>query len=314
MTNAESAELFLNGASLGRKDRPAYNYIQWQVPYAPGKLEAVAYKDGKEYTRTAVETTGEAAALTLTPDRASLAGDGNDAMPVTVSAVDAQGRVVPGADNLVTFTVTGPGRNLAHGNGDNNCHDPEQGPTRRVFHGLAQLIVQSALGSGPLVVRAESPGLKPAEITLDVRAVPAIPAQPAAEPRFAINRWRVAPAQSAKPDANVEMSESDMNSWMAVNVGNLQKTPKGQWALYRASFNPWQGISNQGGKLAFEKVHGIAEFWLDGAKVAEKTDAAPAAFTLDLPAKSGKRVVTILIKAEGADQTGFTGSIVATAH
>ena len=38
---------------------------------------------------------------------------------------------------------------------------------------------------------------------------------PAAEPRFALDKWRVAPAQVAQPDANVVMSEADMNSWMA---------------------------------------------------------------------------------------------------
>jgi beta-galactosidase len=314
MTNGESVELFLNGTSLGRKDRPAYDYIQWQVPYAPGTLEAVAYKAGKEYTRTSVSTTGEVAALTLTPDRATLDGDGNDAMPITVSAVDAQGRVVPRSDNLVTFTVTGPGRNIGHGNGDHNSHDPEQGPTRRVFHGLAQLIVQSSIGSGPLVIRAESLGLKSAEITVDVRSVPARPALAAAEPRFAVSKWRVAPAQTEKPDATVEMSEADMNTWMAISVGNLQKTPKGQWALYRTSFTPWQGISQRGGKIHFDKIHGLAEFWLDGVKVAEKTNSAASAYDLDLPAKPGKRVLTVLLKADKADQTGFSGSVVVTAR
>ncbi|MEN9840448.1 MAG: beta-galactosidase, putative, bgl2C, partial [Verrucomicrobiota bacterium] len=299
MTNGESVELFHNGTSLGRKDRPEYDYIQWQVPYAAGKLEAVTYKAGKEYARSVVETTGEVAALTLTPDRDWLAGDGHDAMPITVSAVDAQGRVVPRSDNMVTFTVVGPGRNLAHGNGDHNCHEPEQGPTRRVFHGLAQLIVQSDIGAGPLRIRAESPGLKPAEITLTVRSVPARPALAAAEPRFAISKWRVSAAQPEQPNARVEMSEADMNSWMAINVGNLQKVPKNQWVLYRTSFTPWQGISERGGKVIFEKVFGRAEFWVDGVKVAVKPDAAPALFTLELPAKAGKREITVLVQAVG---------------
>jgi len=309
MTNGESVELFLNGVSLGRKDRPAFDYIQWQVPYAPGSLEAVAYMAGKEFTRASVSTTGEVAALTLVPDRTWLAGDGNDALPITVSAVDSQGRVVPRSDNLVTFTVTGPGRNIGHGNGDHNCHDPEHGPTRRIFHGLAQLIVQSTPGSGPLVIRAESPGLKPAELTIAVRAVPARPALPAAEPRFALNQWRVAPAQTDKPDATVEMSEADMNTWMTVSVGNLQKTPAGQWALYRASFTPWQAVTQRGGKLLFEKIHGRAEFWLDGQKVAEKYTAAAGPYELDLPAKPGPRQLTVLLVAGQSNQTGFSGSV-----
>ena len=310
MTNSERVELFLNGSSLGCKERPAYDVIEWQVPYVAGKLEAVAYKAGKEFARTSVETTGEAVAIELTPDRACLAGDGNDAMPITVSTVDAQGRVVPRSSHLVNFTVMGPGKNLAHGNGDHNCHDPEQGPTRRVFHGLAQLIVQSEMGSGLLRVRAESLGLISAEIAIEVRAVASRPALLAAEPRFALNMWRVAPAQQQKPDANVEMSEADMNSWMQISVGNLQKTPVGQWALYRCSFTPWTGIAEQGGKLLVEILYGRAEFWLDGVKIAEKNDPESGPFEVGISAKQGKRVLTVLVKAEGLDQTGFAGSVV----
>ena len=315
MTNAASAELLLNGATLGRKERPAYDYIEWQVPYAAGQLEAVAYAaDGREVSRTSVSTTGVAVAITLTPDRDWLAGDGADAMPITVSVVDAQGRVVPGADAPVTFTLSGPGQNIGHGNGDHNCHDPEKGPWRRVFHGLAQLIVQSAIGAGELRVRAEAPGLQAAEVVIAVRAVPAIPVLPAAEPRFALDKWRVAPAQVAQPDANVVMSEADMNSWMAVSVGSLQTVPVGHWALYRANFTPWAGIAGQGGRVLFGELHGRAEFWLDGKKVAEKSTAAPGAFALELPAKPGRRELTVLIQAEGRAQTGFAGSVVVVAR
>lgn len=312
MTNGESVELFLNGASLGRKDRPAYDYVQWQVPYTPGKLEAVAYKNGREYTRTQVETTTAAAALTLTPDRAWLDGDGRDALPITVSAVDAQGRVVPRSDNLVTFTVVGPGKNIGHGNGDHNSHEPEKGPTRRVFHGLAQLIVQADLGSGPLRIRAESPGLKPAEITLDVRAVPAPPAQPAAEPRFAVTKWRVSPAQAAKPDANVEMSEADMNTWMNITPGNLQKGAAGQWVLYRASFTPWKALAAQGGRITLTRIVGRAEAWLDGVKIAEKTDPAPGPLALDLPPKAGNRVLTLLVQPADDGRSGLASGVYIT--
>jgi beta-galactosidase len=308
MTNAEKVALFLNGQPLGEKPRPAYDYVEWSVPYAPGKLEAVAYTAGKEVARTTVETTGEAAALTLTLDRAWLAGDGHDAQPITISAVDAQGRVVPRSDNLVTFTVTGPGRNIGHGNGDHNCHDPEHGPTRRVFHGLAQLMVQADLGAGPLRVLAESPGLKPAEVTLEVRAVPAPPALAAAEPSYEVTGWRVAPAQADKPDALVKMSTADMNTWAAVKPGNLQRTPKGQWALYRANFTPWAGIVARGGVIKLQKLNGTAEVWLDGVKVGEKTDAKPADFTVLLPAKAGERELTLLVKS-ASGTTGLGGSV-----
>ena len=98
MSNVEKVELLLNGKSLGEKSVDKLVGAEWEVPYAPGKLEAVARKDGREIIRSAVETTGVPVALKLVPDRESLAGDGADALPVTVCAVDAQGREVPTAN------------------------------------------------------------------------------------------------------------------------------------------------------------------------------------------------------------------------
>ena len=79
-----------------------------------------------------METTGAPAALRLVPDRSSLAGDGDDAQPVTVEVVDAQGRVVPTANPLVKFALTGPGAIIGLNNGDPTNHEPEKGDQHTV--------------------------------------------------------------------------------------------------------------------------------------------------------------------------------------
>ena len=121
--------------------------VDWQVPYAPGRLEAVAKKDGKEVARYSVETTGEPVALRLTPDRTTLAGDGDDAVPVTVEALDQDGRPVPTANLPVEFEISGPGAIIGVGNGDPTCHEPDKGNKRSLFNGLAQVILQSQRGA-----------------------------------------------------------------------------------------------------------------------------------------------------------------------
>jgi beta-galactosidase len=142
---------------------------EWRVPYAPGRLEAVGKTGGKVVAHAVVETTGAPVALRLTPDRGTLAGDGRDAVPVTVEALDAKGRPAPTANLPVTFEVTG-GRIIGLGNGDANCHEPEKGDARSLYNGLAQVIVQTDPGAaGELVLRAASPGLKPAQTRLAVR-------------------------------------------------------------------------------------------------------------------------------------------------
>lgn len=309
MTNGPSAELFLNGTSLGRKDRPAFDYIEWEVPYTPGRLEAVSYEDGREHARSIVETTGEPAAIHLTPDRTWLAGDGRDAMPITVSVVDSEGRVVPGSDNEITFDLSGPGTNIGHGNGNHNSHECEQGPCRRVFHGLAQLIVRSRVGSGPLTISAVSPGLRSAEVTLDVRPAAAPPAIPPAEPVFAIERWRAAPAQPCRPDPCMEMSDADMNTWSAVTPGTLLSSPAGQWVLLRAEFTPWRAIAARGGLIRFGCIHGTCEIWIDGSKVAEKPDATPGVVEVSLAPAPGPRSLSLLLLPGPDGRLGLAGAV-----
>ena len=105
-----------------------------------------------------------------------MAGDGADAQPVTVCAVDAQGREVPTANLPVTFEISGPGAIIGTGNGDNCSHEPEKSNHRSLFNGLAQVIVQAARGgSNALGLRAYSAGLKTADVSIAVKSVPPIP-------------------------------------------------------------------------------------------------------------------------------------------
>ena len=55
-----------------------------------------------------------------------LAADHADLAVVNVAVVDGQGRVVPVADNKITFTVKGPGKLIGVGNGDPSSHEPDK--------------------------------------------------------------------------------------------------------------------------------------------------------------------------------------------
>ncbi len=124
-SNHEAVELFLNGASLGKKDLPRNSHLEWKVAYAPGMLEARGYRGGKVVETTRVETTGAPTQLVLAPDRTAINADGTDVAVFSVSVHDAQGRLVPTAANLVNFEVTG-GRIIGVGNGDPSCHEPDR--------------------------------------------------------------------------------------------------------------------------------------------------------------------------------------------
>jgi beta-galactosidase len=164
-SNHEAVELLLNGKSLGKQDMPRNGHLAWKVAYTPGVLEARGYRGGKVVETRKVETTGVATKLVLTPDRTALTADNQDVAVITVSALDAQGRGVPIADNLVTFAVTG-GKIIGVGNGDPASHEADKASERKLFNGLAQVIVQTGYQAGPIVLRAKAEGLSEAVVEL----------------------------------------------------------------------------------------------------------------------------------------------------
>jgi beta-galactosidase len=171
-TNAEQVELFLNGKSLGKKDMPRNSHLTWMVNYQPGTLSAIAYKKGRKLTAK-VETTGAPAQLVLTPNKTSLLADGQDISVINISVIDKKGRVVPTANNLIQFKVTGAAKIIGVGNGDPSSHEADQFKDgevmqRHLFNGKAQVILQAGTQINDLNFEAISEGLSPVKSTLQV--------------------------------------------------------------------------------------------------------------------------------------------------
>jgi len=177
-TSGDSAELFLNGKSLGKRtkdpnaqvlrDRYALRWLD--VPYEPGEVKAVAYQDGRKLGTAVVRTAGEPAKLRLTPDRKSLRADGDDLSFVLVEAVDNHGNLCPLAMNDVKFALEGPASIAGVANGDH--HFPAEFDSDHVslFYGKAMLVVRTVEGkTGTIRVSASSQGLREAVERLTVR-------------------------------------------------------------------------------------------------------------------------------------------------
>ena len=166
-SNAARIELVVNGAALGSKEMPRNGHVEWTVPYAPGSVVARGYDAaGHPVASDKVKTTGAPAALRLTTDRTRLSADGEDVTMVTVTVVDAQGRVVPTADNAVHFDVSGAGYVAGVGNGNPSDHDPDKSSDRHAFNGLCMVVVGAKATAGEIRLTANAPGLKSANLTL----------------------------------------------------------------------------------------------------------------------------------------------------
>ncbi len=168
-TSGDEAELFLNGKSLGRKKKGQYEYrLRWDdVVYEPGELKVVAYKDGKKWATDEIKTTGPAAKLTLSADRSKISADGKDLSYVTVKVTDKKGLMVPQADNLLHFEISGPGEIVATDNGDATDLISFQSHDRKAFNGMALVIIKAKAGEhGAIKLYAKSDGLTEAKVTI----------------------------------------------------------------------------------------------------------------------------------------------------
>ncbi|HUI09009.1 MAG TPA: beta-galactosidase GalB [Bacteroidota bacterium] len=168
-TSGDEAELFLNGRSLGRKSRGAFEYrLRWNnVLYEPGTLRVVAYKNGNVWAEDSMVTTGPAGRITLTPERAALNPERDDLGFITAQIVDGRGRRVPTASDTLRFTVTGAGSLAATGNGDPTDHTSFRSSACRAFHGRCLVIVRPQGGvAGQVHVTATGAGLEGTSCTI----------------------------------------------------------------------------------------------------------------------------------------------------
>ncbi|HSV16139.1 MAG TPA: DUF4982 domain-containing protein, partial [Tepidisphaeraceae bacterium] len=166
----DAVRLYLNDALIGEQPTTRDQKFKavFDVPYTLGTLRTAGVEGGQEVETNIFRTAGAPAALRLTADRASVAADGQDLSFINVEVVDEKGDVQPNANQLVTFTVTGPARIAGVASGDMSQTDGYQTNARRLFHGRAQVIIRSTRTAGATAVHASADGLK--ESTVEIIA------------------------------------------------------------------------------------------------------------------------------------------------
>jgi beta-galactosidase len=164
--NADEVELRLNGKSLGRRENPrdpkVRNQLRWNdVPYKAGRLEAIAYQQGKEVARHTLETTGKAVKLIVTPDNNDWQSDGQDLQHLRITAVDSKGRRVLSADDNLRFEVEGDARIVAVTNGDITSEELNVTDHRRLWKGSAMVILRAGTNPSKVILKTLSEHYKP---------------------------------------------------------------------------------------------------------------------------------------------------------
>jgi beta-galactosidase len=140
-------------------------HLTWKVPFQPGKLTAIATKDGKQVARDEIKTAGAPYTLKLTPDKKVINADGKSLSFITVEVVDENGVVVPSANNLIDFKVNG-GKLVGVDNGREESSESYKASQREAFIGKALAIIESTETEGPISITASSKDLLPAIATV----------------------------------------------------------------------------------------------------------------------------------------------------
>lgn len=320
VTNCDEVELFLNGKSLGRRASDICEQCEWSVLFEAGTLSAVGYRDGKAVARAENKTAGKAVAIQLTPDRTVMDNKGQDTVPVRVSVVDENGVELPDASDLITFEVVGEGRVAGVGNGDPNSHEPDHVNYRKLYCGLAQVLVMAELGAKSLKLIAHGEGLRDASVTFEIEACEA-PNYLFSRPNCAVTGILASVADSPeKPDPAKVWGEDDMNSFAPMVVegsGFCSFMPSGfqsGWRELRIPVTLPKSVSAE--KVAVLEFASVIcdemEFYLDGKEFYRAAPAYKAPVQAPLPKVDKKKFeIRVLVKARSncSGRSGFAQAI-----
>lgn len=162
--DCDEVEFILNGESMGKRhiDRFTANMT---IPYRPGELKVVAWKDGANVAEDTLVTTGPPVEIELMPDRDTICADGMDLSFIRIRLMDKAGNTVPIDDVELTAEVSG-GTLVGFGSG-NPCTDENYGTgKRRVWNGQALVVLRAPKEEGHIILKVSAGNLYEATVRI----------------------------------------------------------------------------------------------------------------------------------------------------
>jgi beta-galactosidase len=163
-TRSKLVKLELNGKQVGEQDVDDSKSITatFEVPYEPGTLTAHCFDNGKETSSETIKTVGKPSMIRLTADRSTIKADPNDLSYVRVEILDAEGNIVPDAEILVNFKISGSAGIAGVGSGSPSDMSSFQQPQKKTWHGRCLAIIRPNGPAGKITLTAKAEGLKEA--------------------------------------------------------------------------------------------------------------------------------------------------------
>ncbi len=163
-TQCDEVVWYLNGREIARSV-PERAIAYATIPYERGILEAVLYKDGKEYARASLHTVGAPEKLHMYAEKAEICADNRELCYLPISIVDKNGDRVTDSRAPLHCTVTG-GELMGIFSGNPQSTDQYTSPDCHAFEGRAMAIVRAS-ASGKVTVTVSSDGLGKALVNIE---------------------------------------------------------------------------------------------------------------------------------------------------
>lgn len=169
-TNFSKAELFLNGKSMGiREKNPTELYskyrLRWDVPYSPGELKVIALDKENNFIKETIQrTASQPSKIMLNSYSSEKTFAKDDLIFITAFVVDDEGVFCPTASDSLRFIVEGDAEILATGNGDPTSLVSFSSPARRLFNGKCLVVMKPKSTNGSIRLTATSGNMEPASI------------------------------------------------------------------------------------------------------------------------------------------------------
>ncbi|MBC7417589.1 MAG: glycoside hydrolase family 2 protein, partial [Pedobacter sp.] len=164
-TNCSTAELFLNGKSLGKKSQTPEKIIFWDILYQPGELVVRGFHDG-EIVADTLRSSGKATQIRTHFYKSKLQKSTKMAQ-IELQLVDEKGIAVGDDDREVSIIVSGAGKLAGLESGSSTSHEDYKSNKRTTLNGKLLIFVQSAQKAGLIKVTLTSAGLPTKTINYD---------------------------------------------------------------------------------------------------------------------------------------------------
>jgi hypothetical protein len=162
-TNGDEVEILVNDKVKG--ERQKYNQEtgvnSWEIPFEPGVLKAVSYKNNIKVAEDVIQTSGSPAVIKCNSKTDNLKNK-LDVGLIEIKITDLDGNIAVLADNEIRCKISGPGKLLGLENASSDATEDFNDNVHRCINGKLLAYIQATENSGEIVVEFESPYLESA--------------------------------------------------------------------------------------------------------------------------------------------------------